>query len=282
MNSAIFLALMGLQVSDSLVGSNCVPEVVVEELPAIVDIMGDAVDEDSMLVNEPQARWEVLPHGELSGDDLIAILERWEEESPSFQEMLTSLNDGHYRRISREALQEAVDLAGFLLPDFVPLDQLEEIVIEGGTLTVRFEKDLKIDQDAQEILVLDEIDSEDPFLVDWDNPPRLHETTSYTLKINRELQFEFSNEGLHSVREGDLVGSKFIFSRAIDLRSTHGVPDVQRLEGALVLAVDADGEPLVDEGRYVGVEASEWLEVIVGGETTRLPIPQFGTSTPAP
>ena len=72
------------------------------------------------------------------------------------------------------------------------------------------------------------------------------------------------------------MGSKFIFSRNIQLQSVHDEVDLQRLEGDLVLMTDANGEPIVEDGRYVGVEAEEWLEVEVAGDVTRLPIPRFG------
>jgi hypothetical protein len=269
--TVFWLALAGISADNA--ESYCSTEVAIEELPDILDAMYEGLDE---VLSEPESRWEVLPHGDLSGEDLIAILERWQQEAPSFQEILGSLADGHSRRISAESLEDAVALAGFLLPDFVPIEEVEEIVIEDGLLTVRFKDDLKIKQDAQEVWLLQNADDDDPFLLDEGNPPVLHETSSYTLNIASELQFEFSAEGLKGVRDGDLVGSKFIFSRSIQLSSVHGDPGLQRLDGGLVLAVDASGEPVVENGRYVGVESEEWLAVDVAGDVTRLPIPRFG------
>ena len=268
---ALWLSLADATADDA--EAYCSPDVGVEELSAILDAMYAGIDD---LPSEPESRWEVLPYGELQGEDLIAILERWKEEAPSFREILESLADGHSRRISAEALADAVELAGFLLPDFVPIEEVEEIVIENGFLTVRFRDDLKIKQDAQEVWLLKDSGEADPFQLNPSNPPHLHKTSSYTLKIASELQFQFSSAGLEGVRDGDLVGSKFVFSRSIQLQSIHDAPDLQRLEGDLVLAVDENGAPLVDNGRYVGVESEEWLEIEVAGDVTRLPIPRFG------
>ena len=272
MTAVVFwMALAGAAAADA--ESYCSPEVGLEELPDILEAMIRGVEE---LPSEPETRWEGLPHGELQGSDLIAIMERWKQEAPRFQEILGHFADGHVRTISAEALKDAVELAGFLLPDFVPIEEVEAIVIGDGLLTVQFKDDLRIKQEAQEVWLLKDSGNADPFLHDEDNPPYLHETSSYTLNIAKELQFEFSGKGLKGVRDGDLVGSKFIFSRNIQLQSVHDEVDLQRLEGDLVLMTDANGEPIVEDGRYVGVEAEEWLEVEVAGDVTRLPIPRFG------
>ena len=300
MKAIIVIGLLGFS-SQALAEPNaCRLETPVGALPELVDFLGNEMTDWSeeyeasmqplpervdFLWDEAIDWWEDdptsidtvnLPEGDISGEQLIQILEGWKEESPSLLEMFQRVSDGQKRTISGEAVRDAVQLAGLTLPNFIPADALEEIVIENGQAWVRLDSDQEIDVPSIDTWVLDFEDAGDPdsnpYLVDSLNSPYQHASSSYTLKINEELLFDLDENGLHGIRKGDLKGAKFIFSKDIAIRSVHGEPGVQHMGDAVVLVTDANGEPLIENGYYVPKSADEWIEVTAGSDVSHVPV----------
>jgi hypothetical protein len=286
MNAVLLMALIGFAGSD--VDSDCITEGAVDALSELVEVLEAELEEESGEDEQALADAEVeeipaveevpvtLPTGDIDAETLLRIFGQWKEESPSLLQILSRLVDGESRSISGDAIREAAELAGLSLPQFVPAGALVGIQIEDGELRVILDGDQRIPVDAKETYVLDVRDESDPFSVSGTSVLVNHETSSYTLHINEELVFSIGPEGIIGIRDGDLWGSKFIFSQDISLRSVHGEPGYEKLEGYVVLQTDESGEPLIVDGNYVPKEADEWLEVTAGGDTTLLGVPRLG------
>ena len=257
----------------------CTARSPVDDLLSWFGILGEELDEEPLDFHDTAEEVEVevdvgkeLPSGSIDAQTLLDIFESWKDESPTFLEIIQRLLDGEDRVISGEAVRQAIELVGLSLPEFIPADLLHSVEIGDGQLVVRLNEDLELAQPSLKTWVVDTEGLEDPLSVDNGGLLRQDKSPSYTLQINEELVFNLDEQGLVSIREGDLVASKFVFTRNIQLASVHDAPDVQRLNDSIVVQVDDNGDPIVVDGHYVPVEADEWLEISVAGDVTRLPI----------
>jgi len=279
MNAILFVSLLGFADQDQESGLHCELNAGVEDLVELADYFSfEGLNyEDGQEINglvEPE--YQVLPSGEISGEVLADIVQEWKEESPTLLKIFERISDGQVRTISGDAVREAIDLVGLTLPNFIPAEALIGVTIGNDEVRVLLDGDQEIDIAKEETWVLDPESQERAYAVDDGVLPFLHESMSYTLRVNEELVFDLNDGGLRGIREGDLVGVKFIFSKDINLSSIHGEPDVQRLEGAVVLETDAEGHPLVVDGFYVPKRSEEWIEVTAGSDVSRIPVPRMG------
>jgi hypothetical protein len=275
MKAMIVMGLLGFSNPVFSAQNDCDLPVAVEALPGLVDFLGneaiDWADEGPISIDT-----ENLPPGAIDGEALVQIVEGWREESPSLLDVFQRISDGQKRTISGDAVRDAIRLAGLVLPNFIPADALVDVVIENGQIRVRLDSDQAIDVPLVRTWVLDPEDPSDPYAVGRRNRPYRHASDSYVLKISKDLLFDLDENGLHGIRDGDLKGAKFIFSKNIAIKSVHGEPGVQRLDGAVVLETDAKGEPLIENGYYVPKSADEWIEVTAGSNVSRVPVPRMG------
>ena len=278
---AIFLWSF-LAVPAAYAGENkCTAQSSVDELLSWFGFLGEELDEEPLEVPDSGEAIEVevevdvgkeLPSGSIEAQTLLDIFESWKNESPTFLEIVQRLLDGEERVISGDAVRQAIELAGLSLPEFIPSELLESVEIRDGQLVVHLKEDLELAQPSIKTWVVDPEGLDDPLSVDNGGLLRQEKSPSYTLKINEELVFNLDEEGLASIREGDLVASKFVFTRSIQLGSVHDAPGIQRIKDSIVVQVDDNGDPIVVDGHYLPVEADEWLEIEVAGDVTRLPI----------
>jgi|GEM_PF-4686032 len=256
----------------------CMPEIpVVQQLLQLMGMMQPVESEEAEAPVEEEEVVEeyALPSGEISAEDLLEVLEHWKEESPSLLEIFQALSDGETRTISGDAVRSAVDQAGVTLPHFIPAESLVGVEIGDGQIRVRFDESLRLKVPAKKTWVLEPGEDSDPFAVSAGATATQHKASSYNLKINEELVFDVDENGLHGIRKGDLVASKFVFSVGVSLKSIHGVDDFERIGDAYVLEIDESGEPIVVDGRYVPKKAEDWVEV-TAKDVERLGVPRLG------
>ncbi len=170
--------------------------------PGLVDFLGNELIDWAEENEDPASvETENLPSGAMSAEQLVQIVLEWKEESPSLLEVFQRVSDGQKHTISGDAVRDATQLAGLILPNFVPADALQEIVIENGQVWVRLDGDQEIDVPSVDTWVLEpQEDGSDPYAVVAQNQPYQHASTSYTLKINEDLLFDFDENGLHGIR----------------------------------------------------------------------------------
>jgi hypothetical protein len=281
MKVMLLVSLLGFAEHDEEAGLNCGINVGIEELSDLVDFFAseEVNYEDGEEISWPvQPVFEVLPSGEITGETLAKVVRDWKVESPTLLKILERISDGETRRLSGQAVRDAIELVGLTLPNFIPAEALVEVVIANGQVQVFLDGDQQIDIEEEETWVFEPENQENPFAIDEGPVPYRHESMSYTLHVNETMVFDLDETGLHGIRDGDLSASKFIFSKDVSLRSIHGEPDLQRIDGAVVLQTDADGAPLVVDGYYVPTSSEEWIEVTAGSDVSRLPVPRMGQS----
>jgi hypothetical protein len=279
MKVMLLVSLLGFADQDEDAGLYCGHTVGVEELFDLVDYFAseEVNFEDGEEISWPvEPVIEVLPAGEITGETLAKIVQEWKVESPTLLKIFERISDGQTRTISGQAVRDAIGLVGLTLPNFIPAKALVEVVIANGQVQVFLDGDQRIDIEEVETWVFESENQESPYAVDDGTVPYRHESMSYTLHVNETLVFDLDETGLHGIRKGDLLGVKFIFSKDINLSSIHGEPDVQRLDGAVVLETDTNGNPLVVDGFYVPKTSEEWIEVTAGNDVSRIPLARMG------
>lgn len=163
-------------------------------------------------------------------------------------------------RLSPEARQR---LRGFLqgrevLLDYLPMAKLEDVVLGPQCIELRFDFGKK---DEKCITI--------PAVKQWvlDAKGRVVkvETEEQDLVIHERVRIDIDAHGALRIRKGDLEGKRGIFRRDLEAY-TQRCPNrlVRDDEGRVLLRVDAEGLPLMREGRPVAQTSDEWLVIEAG------------------
>jgi len=217
-----------------------------EDLTEVLEAIELEPEEEEAPSTEPYAG---LPAGDLTAEDLEEAWSYFHDQGTGLTGVFSALADGQERVLPGEVVKELIQRAGADI-GLLPLDQLVEVYSDGSVM------DFQFDFDGEPTFSTQTPESTIYYLKDGELLTKVQ--PSRTVKVKESLQIEISPEGIEGVRRGDLKISGF----KVGIHTEVDPGRVLTHKGFPVVAVDENGEPLVDEaGEYVVQVYDDWMIV---------------------
>jgi hypothetical protein len=227
---------------------------------------------------EVAAEQWVLPSGELSAADLERAFQEVVKNGSGIMGFFGLLADSQARTLSGEIVRAMFAKYGVAL-DFLPLDALNRVEAANGKVTFHFDfgrdgyRDIQLPGSSQK--VLDSRLRSDPYLVDRKNRVRDEKNDGKKLRLQSQLQFSVSPNGLSGVREGDLAVHHWLAGWVnMNVQSERHPGKVATGEkDRPVLRTDSRGDPVVVDGHYQPQRYDDWVVITAAGRRIEVGIP---------
>lgn len=218
-----------------------------------------------------------LPSGNLSAADLASAFEHLKSTDQGIAAVFGLFADGQKRVVPGNVVRDIFQKNNVKL-DFLPIETLREIRAENGKVTFSFDfggddsKTIRLPDSTSK--QLDSRLKSDPLKVDPKNKVIDQKSEGKTLKVNKDVEFSVSKEGITALREGDIkVKALLWFSLGIHTEKIPG--KVAMDESRTVLATDSSGNPQVRDGHYVAQSYDDWVILEAGGKRIEIGVPKL-------